>query len=171
MGCPTWWGKPCLRAFNSIRDAFEGAVGGRSGNVQLVAVPFEWLATPAVGWCEQWWTLQQINTNSSVHPSKSPNSKRFWWHRKWIITGWIWLRISLLVDKDPVVAAICGRQLSFDSDTGDRITAVGAAQCFLFRIHPNTSYLSIYTYIIYIIWYYMIFNCIWFIYSIHVKRI
>ena len=131
MGCPTWRGKPCLRAFNSIRDAFEGAVGGRSGNVQLVAVPFEGLATPAVGWCEQWWTLQQINTNSSGHPFKSPNSKRFWWHRKWIITGWIWLRISLLVDKDPVVAAICGRQLSFDSDTGDRITAVGAAQCFL----------------------------------------
>ena len=41
------------------------------------------------------------------------------------------LRTSPLVDKDPVVAAICARQLSFDSDTGDRITAVGAAQCFL----------------------------------------
>lgn len=44
---------------------------------------------------------------------------------------WMSLRTSLLVDKDPVVAAICARQLSFDSDTGDRITAVGAAQCFL----------------------------------------
>lgn len=100
MSCPTWRGKPYLRAFNSIRDAFEGAVRGRSGDVRLVAVPFEGLATPPVGWCEQWWTLQ-INTNGSGHPFKSPNSKALmaskvndpWSHwelRRWLTKILLW---------------------------------------------------------------------------------